>query len=211
MEIIPFMPFSELEQAVVTHRFITELNERVKRPINLHKNVKRYIGHSQIVLFNSKIICNKIAEQEFDRDMGARSLKDAVKRTEIEFASAYKAMEKLVDEASNEGPLLKFDLVLKATSDDTVEFKVVKQGEDSAAIQQTDHGAEQMEITPSTPPPSPKNDAATPDGPGASKRKRENTPPQSPVAANTGVGEKQNTIGLRPRTGQGRFAKAAGV
>jgi len=209
MEIIPFMPFSEEEQAVVTHRFITELNERIKKPINLDKKVNRYIGHSQIVLFNSKLICGKIAEQEFDRDMGARSLKDAVKRIEIEFADAYKRMDELVDESLNNAPLLKFDLVMKATSDDTVEFKVVKQGDEAAAIDVVD--AEQMDITPTRPPPSPTFNSTAVDGPGAPKRRRENTPPQSPQATVPVVRGQRSGVGLRPRDGHGRFARGAGM
>ncbi|KAF2831758.1 hypothetical protein CC86DRAFT_143054 [Ophiobolus disseminans] len=200
MEIIPFMPFSVEEQAVVTHRFITELNERIKRPINLDKKVKRYFGHSQIVLFNSKLICTKIAEQEFDRDMGARSLKNVVKRIEIEFADVYKKMYGLVEESLNNGPLLKFDLVLKATSDNTVKFKVVKQGKKGANIE--GHEGETIDVTPTTPPSSPMKN-----GPGPAKRRRENTPPQSPTAAEPNVGSRRAGNGLRQRDGHGRFLR----
>jgi hypothetical protein len=124
MEIILFMPFTLEEQAVVAHRFLLELNKRIKQPVSLAKDVDCYIGHSEILLFNSRDICTTLAEQDFDRESGARSLKDAVKKIEMEYAGAYRQVEGLVDESVNDGPLLKFDLVMKATAAGISVFKL---------------------------------------------------------------------------------------
>jgi hypothetical protein len=214
MEIIPFMPFSEEEQAVVTHRFFLELNKRIKQPINLNKKVSRYIGHSRIVLSDSKVICSKIAEQDFDREMGARSLKDAVKRNEIEFASAYKNMDGLVKESLNDGPLLKFNLQLRATAADTVLFKVVKQDDVPVVVDQAEvPEPDEAEVEPATRPSSP---GAPPEGkktPGAPKKKRKrlDTPPPTPEMGQTNAPGKKDGVELRPRDDQDRFAKPAGT
>jgi hypothetical protein len=69
MEIIPFMPFTLKEQAVVTHRFLLELNKRLKQPVRLTKDVDR---HSEIPFFNTREMCTTLAEQEFDRESGAQ-------------------------------------------------------------------------------------------------------------------------------------------
>jgi hypothetical protein len=42
----------------------------------------------------------------------------------MEYAGAYRQVEGLVDESVNDGPLLKFDLVMKATAAGISVFKV---------------------------------------------------------------------------------------
>lgn len=127
-EIIPFMPLSRNEQAVITHKFLETLNRKLERPIDISLGGrKRYLGHSQLVLYDTKTLYTQIAEQKFVHTSGARSLKAAVVDIEDEYCKAYRNMDGLVDMSLNDGPLLKFDIITMGTATGRIKFTMVKQ------------------------------------------------------------------------------------
>lgn len=121
------MPLSREEQVVITHKFFIHLNKLIAKPIDLHDNVRRYIGHSELVLSDTKTLCTQLAEQTFRRTSGVRSLKFAVEDIGDEFVKAYRSMDGPVDESINRESLLKFDVVQRTTPLGRTKFAVVKQ------------------------------------------------------------------------------------
>ena len=73
--IVPFLPFSEGEQAVVAHKYILELQNRVIEP--LKADWDRLVGHIRLSIRGDAAVCRHIAKR-YDTGQGARSLKAAV-------------------------------------------------------------------------------------------------------------------------------------
>jgi len=74
--VIPFLPFSPVEAAVVAHRFVLELKRRVLQPVKV--SGKRLDGNVILELERDGAICKFIADEAYDPDQGARSLQNAV-------------------------------------------------------------------------------------------------------------------------------------
>ena len=184
------MPLSKYEQVVIAHKFLLDLTTAFKLPVNLADKADRYIGHSELVLFNTRNICEKIAEQSFRRRLGARCVKSAVANIKTAFVKAYRKMDGLVDKSVNEGPLLKFDPVIETTAAGDVGFVVRQQAKPESAP-----GSPIVvdEVVPkSHMPRRPEEDTPHVLKKPARKRKKSNTPPLIPA---------QMPIRLRPREG----------
>ena len=76
--IAPFYPFDLDEQAVVVHKFLMELVEQVRKPIDLAVAVKRYPGHVHLAIRNDGKLCGHLAEEAYIQELGARSLTCAI-------------------------------------------------------------------------------------------------------------------------------------
>ncbi|KAI1414197.1 P-loop containing nucleoside triphosphate hydrolase protein [Hypoxylon sp. FL1857] len=79
-DFIPFLPFSEDEQAVVAHKFILELCENVRKPIRLSETQnEQLLGNVRLHIHRDGAICRALANSEYHPNLGARSLHTAVK------------------------------------------------------------------------------------------------------------------------------------
>lgn len=125
--IIPFMPFNPGEQAVATYKFMRDLWHLVRKPIDMA--AKFFPGHLFISFIDDGSIAAHLARKNYCTETGARTLQRAVYR-EIRgpVAQKFRAVEELVTEASNEGPLPNYDVRLITLDDDVAEVSVTLQG-----------------------------------------------------------------------------------
>ncbi|RDL35746.1 Uncharacterized protein BP5553_06358 [Venustampulla echinocandica] len=77
---IPFLPFSPGEQAVVVHKYILELSQKVCTSVNLSPGPnEQLLGNIKLRIRRDASVCKVIADAEYHADLGARSLITAVK------------------------------------------------------------------------------------------------------------------------------------
>jgi len=87
---IPFLPFSAGEQAVVTHKFLLELAHKVWRPISLAAGPnQQLLGGVRLHIRRDASLCAALAGTEYDPQLGARSLANAVKHIEDHLVEKY--------------------------------------------------------------------------------------------------------------------------
>ncbi|KAF1996576.1 P-loop containing nucleoside triphosphate hydrolase protein [Amniculicola lignicola CBS 123094] len=98
---VPFLPFTSGEQCVVAHKYILELAHRIRAPVSLSPGPdERLLGNVYLKVRRDATVCKALAEEGYDRDLGARSLINAVK-TEVEIAVVESYLE--VDREIEEG------------------------------------------------------------------------------------------------------------
>lgn len=104
------MEFSPGEQAVVAHKFLRELSHRVLQPINLSEGPnERLLGNVRLRVKHDALVCMTLAEREYLRELGARSLSTAVDSIKDTLAEVY--LEQ-IDEIVEGGKVL--DVVVDA-------------------------------------------------------------------------------------------------
>ncbi|KAL7627036.1 hypothetical protein AAE478_003812 [Parahypoxylon ruwenzoriense] len=81
-EILPFLTFSPQEAAVIAHRVLMDLETEVSRRvrISLNKEEDVYVGQIKIAIKNDATVCSTIANDEYGKETGARSISQAVDR-----------------------------------------------------------------------------------------------------------------------------------
>lgn len=126
----PFYPFDENEQAVVTHKFLMELVDQLRLPIDLSPATKRYPAHVHLAIKNDGKLCKHVAEKSYIKELGARSLTSGIDDIRRDFFTTFVDSEEMVTEEMNEGPLMKYTvhLVPVAGSREMVKVSVVKDG-----------------------------------------------------------------------------------
>ncbi|KAI1501795.1 P-loop containing nucleoside triphosphate hydrolase protein [Biscogniauxia marginata] len=81
-EILPFLVFAPPESAVIVHKALmeleTEVSGRVRLALNREEDV--YVGNISICIRNDATVCSTIAQDEYDKKTGARSIARAVER-----------------------------------------------------------------------------------------------------------------------------------
>jgi len=89
-DFIPFLPFSPGEQAVVAHKFLRELSQKIRAPTNLSNGQKeQLLGDVRVCIRRDAAVCMALAEGEYLRELGARSLSGAVKLVEDMLVDVY--------------------------------------------------------------------------------------------------------------------------
>lgn len=74
--VVPFLPFSAGEQAVVAHKYVLDLQEKVRQSVQA--SGQQLVGCIILNVKQDGAICKLIAEEGYDSEQGARSLKAAV-------------------------------------------------------------------------------------------------------------------------------------
>ncbi|KAK0622410.1 hypothetical protein B0T14DRAFT_563862 [Immersiella caudata] len=86
--VIPFLPFSPGEAAVVAHKYILELKAKVRQSIRA--SGRQLVGNILLEIRRDGAVCSTLAAEGYDSDHGARSLKAVVdSRIEDELVKAY--------------------------------------------------------------------------------------------------------------------------
>ena len=75
--IIPFLPFSKDEQAIVAHKFLLQLRKAVRAPVSLPENI---VGNVNLHIRRETAVCIALAKGGYYSDTGARSLESEVTR-----------------------------------------------------------------------------------------------------------------------------------
>lgn len=87
---VPFLLFSVPEQAVLVHKYLLELGQKVHTPVNLSSGPnEQLLGNIQLHVRRDASVCRTLAEVEYHQDLGARSLITAVKSIEDLLVESY--------------------------------------------------------------------------------------------------------------------------
>ncbi|KAH8669778.1 P-loop containing nucleoside triphosphate hydrolase protein [Tricladium varicosporioides] len=96
---LPFLPFSPGEQAVVVHKYLLELGQKVRSPVNLSPGPDEHLlGNVKLRIRRDASVCRVLAEEEYHQELGARSLITAVKTIEDMLVEVYLDMEQEIQE-----------------------------------------------------------------------------------------------------------------
>jgi len=152
--IAPFFPFSASENAVLAHKFILALADKVRQPINLTPSIKRYIGHVHLSVPDDGRVCADIAKAYYHAETGARSLYHAVNNVVRDaLFDAYCDDQELVRESINEGPLRRFAVKAKPVKTGVSEVRVLRDGflkikgsQDKVKLEKLDNGEDLGEV-----------------------------------------------------------------
>lgn len=89
-DFIPFLPFTNGEQAVVVHKLLLELTQKVREPINLsHGPEEQLLGGVKLQIRRDASVCCVLANTEYSPELGARSLSAAAKIVEDMIVESY--------------------------------------------------------------------------------------------------------------------------
>ena len=110
--IAPFFPFSPKEQAVVARKFPLALQDNARLPIDMEKPQLRYVGRAHIDTVKHTDLCEHIAKTRYVKQLGARSISNAVDNITRSFAWVYSQQKDVVTEAMNDGPLTRYTVQL---------------------------------------------------------------------------------------------------
>jgi hypothetical protein len=96
---LPFLSFSPGEQAVVAHKYLLELGQDVRNPVNLTPgHDERLVGNVRLRIRRDASVCRNLAEDGYHRDLGARSLITAVSSVRELLIDSYLAVDELITE-----------------------------------------------------------------------------------------------------------------
>ncbi|KAK5136796.1 hypothetical protein LTR08_002092 [Meristemomyces frigidus] len=128
--VAPFYPFDHAEQAVVAHKFLLELVDQLRQPIDLSPSTKRYPAHIHLAIKNDGKLCKHIAEESYISELGARSLTSGIDDIRRDFYTTFINTGILVSDQMNDGPLMKYtvQLVPVAGLCDISEVTVAREG-----------------------------------------------------------------------------------
>ncbi|KAL2076228.1 hypothetical protein VTL71DRAFT_1171 [Oculimacula yallundae] len=99
-DFIPFLPFSPGEQAVIVHKFLLELGEKVRGPVNLVPGPKeQLIGNVRMRIRRDASVCRILAEEEYHSDLGARSLIMGARKLEDLLVDVYLQVDEEIRES----------------------------------------------------------------------------------------------------------------
>jgi len=87
------------------HKFLVELGQKIRGPVNLVPGPKeQLLGNIRLKIRKDASVCCNLAEEEYDSDLGARSLINGARKLEDILVEAYleidgeiRESEKMVD------------------------------------------------------------------------------------------------------------------
>ena len=125
--VLPFMPFSRGEQAVVAHAFLMKEYDECRAPVDFR--TKRLMGHIHLDIQRDEEVALNISETSYIPALGARGIEHAV-RTEIgiKVTNIWKENDICVDGKVNDGPLLRYIVQLVPAAIGTKEIVVYEKG-----------------------------------------------------------------------------------
>ena len=106
--IAPFFPFDRNERAVVAHKFLMELVEEVREPIDATFPARWFPGHIHLNLKNDGKLSAHIAKEAYSEQLGARSVLSAIDDVRNAFFASFTNTDELVENEMNHGELMKF-------------------------------------------------------------------------------------------------------
>ena len=94
--IIPFLPFSLEEQAVIDCKYFSGLNSRLYRLIDTHS--EQFVGRVNLQTVNEMSVCSRITNIYCNRDKGAIHAVEVVEEeTKSEFIRDYLEANQMTD------------------------------------------------------------------------------------------------------------------
>lgn len=95
-EFVPFLTFSQTEQAAVAHKYLTEVGKELAKPVvvSREEGKQRFVGDIDLQVPKDYTVCRIIAQDEYVEQLGARSVINGVNRMiEGEVIDHYLEME----------------------------------------------------------------------------------------------------------------------
>ncbi|KAI1739481.1 P-loop containing nucleoside triphosphate hydrolase protein [Xylaria scruposa] len=82
-EIIPFLPFTPEEQAVISHKGLMSLEETLRRPVVISPSGEsdNLVGNIRLDIVDDCALCSAIAQESYTPQLGARCILNAVTST----------------------------------------------------------------------------------------------------------------------------------
>ena len=105
-----------------------ELQDEVRLEICTKDPERRYIGHSHIHIVNDGKLCQHIAKTSYVKELGARSINNAVGNLRRHFVQEYSKTNVEVGEVFNKGPLHRYTFRLQPVSETVEEISVFRDG-----------------------------------------------------------------------------------
>lgn len=100
-EFVPFLTFSQVEQAAVAHKYLTEVGKELAKPVAVtrEEEKQRFVGDIDLHVPKDYSVCRIIAQDEYVEQLGARSVINGVNRMiEGEVIDHYLEMEDEIKE-----------------------------------------------------------------------------------------------------------------
>lgn len=89
-DFLPFLPFTLGEQAVVVHKFLLDMAQQIRGPVNLSfTSEQRLLGNIRMKIQNDASVCRILAEEQYHSELGARSLRTGAKKLEDILVESY--------------------------------------------------------------------------------------------------------------------------
>ena len=109
--VVPFLPFTEAEAAVVAYKFMREIGQKVRNPISTRSgDLKRHVF---LHFVDDGKLASYLAKKEYEVDLGARSLATAVAQdVRRVFRQTFDEHDSEVTDEMNEGPLENYNVRL---------------------------------------------------------------------------------------------------
>lgn len=104
----PFFPFDQNERAVVTHKFLMDLVDEVREPIDISAPRLWFPGHVHFHIKNDGKFSAHIAKESYSEQLGARSAIAAIDDVRNAFFASFTNTDELLENEMNEGSLMKF-------------------------------------------------------------------------------------------------------
>lgn len=126
-EVVPYLPFDELEQAVAAYKFMREIRRKVRKDIDT--GAKDFAGHSYINFIDDGQLALHIAKEGYIPELGARSLDDAVDREVTDkLGDIFLRQPLKISNVANTRALDRYDVRIARASDGTEEVTVTLAG-----------------------------------------------------------------------------------
>ena len=135
--IIPFLPFTKNEQAVIAYTFMRKLKEEIRKPIDVDAN--RFVGDSHLNFLDDGQIARNIASLGFIPEIGARSLHNEVNaQVEQRLAGVVLQGHERIEDTVDETKLSRYDVRLVDGLEGEKELEVKKAGTTRLQLRETD-------------------------------------------------------------------------
>jgi len=123
------LPFGPSEQAIVAHKFVLNLADQIRKPLDLRPETKRYIAHCYLDIVDDGKVRSHIARTGYDKELGERSLSHAVNNVKRDVVTWHcNDIEELIAEDTNKGPLQKLTVRLSLVTKEASETTIFRDG-----------------------------------------------------------------------------------
>lgn len=100
----PFLHVTGIERAILVHKYFFKFAKEARKLIATQAKSKRLMGHCRVRLVNDNAVYCHLADRFYNKELGARSLSDAVKTVQEDFIFEYSNTDELVVEELNKDP-----------------------------------------------------------------------------------------------------------
>ena len=125
--VVPFLPFNKDEQTVAAYKFMRELWQEVRKPINVES--KDLLRNVFLNFVDDGQIAKHLAAEYYDPQAGVSSLLRAMqKEIRARLPTAWSREEEIIVDEMNERPLPNYDVTVATTPKNDSEITVKRRG-----------------------------------------------------------------------------------